>query len=74
MTDIIVVKPNIPNRNLEILQELHPNSIIVKEGEYDRVVVLKRETTDKQLECVRKVFPNSKIIVKEVEDDERANE
>lgn len=44
-----------------------------KEGEYDRVVVLKRETTDKQLECVRKVFPNSKIIVKEVKDDERAN-
>jgi hypothetical protein len=46
----------------------------VKEGEYDRVVVLKREPTDKQLECVRKVFPNSKIIVKEMEDYERSDE
>lgn len=64
MNDIIVVKSDIPSKNLEILKKLHPNSIIVNEGEYDKIIYVKSNATEEQLKAIKKIYPNSKIIIK----------
>ena len=66
MNDIIIVKSDIPNKNLEILKKLHPNSIIVKEGECDKVIYVKSNATEEHIEVVKKIYPNAKIVVKEM--------
>lgn len=65
MNNIIVVKSNIPSKNLEILKKLHPNSMIIKEGEHDKIIYVKSNATEEQLEAVKKIYPNSKVIIKE---------
>lgn len=65
MNDIIVVKSNIPNKNLELLKKLHPNSLIIKEGECDKIIYVKSKATEEQLKAVKKIYPNSRIIIKE---------
>lgn len=64
MNDIIVVKSDIPNKNLEILKKLHPNSMIIKEGECDKIIYVKSNATEEQLEAIKNIYPNARIIIK----------
>lgn len=69
MNGIIVVKSNIPNKNLELLKKLHPKSLIIKEGGCDKIIYVKSNATEEQLKDVKKLYPNAKIIIEDINYD-----
>lgn len=67
--DIIVVKNNIPAKELNLLRRLYPNTKIVKEEkleEIEKVIVrVNEELTDEERELFLELYPGATILVEE---------